>query len=308
MSESQSIDYYQGEYELKDDCVEESKLILDLIPNMIGTSLKSYFCKHFVGSVKESSDDIVKDWFIHRVKTIVWINESKDDRINQIRADQPGYLMISSSNIHYDEILNPIISSGNFGKVRIGIHESHHDQLLVIKEVEKLSDEMEGVKLSYLSQCKFLRPIGYMKDGNHHFCYMAGSLDKVSLNEFKWNLLTDLMKLKRVGLQHCDLHHGNITLEGNLIDAGLITKIGERPRYMNHKLKTSLINNVVDPNFDLRCLENQGGVAKMKEDVESGSGNDLIPRVRQFIRDRYPIIDPIEMRLNKLLVDRLKFE
>jgi hypothetical protein len=81
----------------------------------------------------------------------------------------------------------------------------------------------------------------------------AGFSDK---EKFFTTLLSELSKLRKQGLNHCDLHSENVSIQGHLMDPGCITEIGKRPRVIHNKfihiLKTH--NGRIPCDFDIQCM------------------------------------------------------
>jgi hypothetical protein len=138
-----------------------------------------------------------------------------------------------------------VLGSGNFGMVTMSLTS---DTVLACKRPVDERTEIQGVNKSLIISSP-LRCLGY-NEGRFYYPFQK----LVSEEQFWYNLKSDIMKLRRLRLSHGDVHMGNISFSGHLIDNGLISDINTKPKTLHTFVKSQMINEVLDPYLDERCI------------------------------------------------------
>jgi hypothetical protein len=178
--------------------------------------------------------------------------------------------------ISTDSISEIIIQDVGDGKNNDGTYIVKVGERLFLKKIlngDKLNKEVMGVFSTLCTSVDTLKPV-YFNKSDSSLYYIVITDYVTDEFKFKRNLLMDLSSLRSIGLQHCDVTPDNVSPSGNLIDAGLVSKIGGKPRKWNPKTVTAYYiegeEPIVDDSYDIRCVINQGGltdlynVSKMK--------------------------------------------
>lgn len=99
----------------------------------------------------------------------------------------------------------------------------------------------------------YLKPQYRLKMTDEYIGYPYCICDNVTTEVFKDNLVSDMARLHLLGFSHMDIHEGNISGDGHLLDPGLICKHGAFNNLWNKKLSEN--NPISSVNHDLRCAE-----------------------------------------------------
>jgi hypothetical protein len=98
-----------------------------------------------------------------------------------------------------------------------------------------------------------LKPVELKEDGDFSIEYYRPlNIRELRGKKFIDRFIGDLNQIHSEGSQHCDLHPGNINLLGNIIDNGLITKVGDEFHTVNIDLHDG--SKVCHNGYDFKSL------------------------------------------------------
>jgi hypothetical protein len=161
-----------------------------------------------------------------------------------IYKDQPEPQKINNDIINFlDTTFNTYykLSEGAFGVVYLVMT---NDTINIIK-IEKKSNSRMSIDSPGL---KIIRE-HYVNDYVVEVYEFRG---KNHGNSFIKTFLFDLHKIHELGFQHCDLHPGNISLNGHIIDNGLVSKLNQSISTYNLNLHDG--SSQIHEFYDYNCL------------------------------------------------------